>query len=199
MQQPAERDSVFERDALTCLPEVMRFARSLTRDHADADDLVQQTYLLAYRGYATYRPGASMRSWLFSICHHAWTRDARRRKRMLLEADTANAEVETLAAVRGHAAAQCAGLDRFIARLDLAPAIEGAIGALDPVFRSIVLLVDVEGLSYIEAASVLAVPVGTVRSRLFRARRLLQERLLAYAHDAGFLASPPANSHPSDR
>lgn len=196
---PVERDSAFDRDALSCLPEVVRFARSLTRNAVDADDLVQETYLRAYKGYATFRRGASMRSWLFSICHHAWMRHVEVRKRVLLEADTADATTETLSAVMGHAAAQRAGLDRFITDLELGPAIRSAIEELEPTFRSIVTLVDVEGMAYAEAATILGVPIGTVRSRLFRARRLLQERLFAHALDAGIVAAHSPASHCSDR
>lgn len=196
---PVERDSEFDRDALSCLPEVARFARSLTRNAVDADDLVQETYLRAYKGYATFQRGASMRRWLFSICHHAWMRHLEVSKRVLLEADTADATTETLSAVMGHAAAQRDGLDRFITDLGLGPAIKSAIEELDPAFRSVVMLVDVEGMAYAEAAAVTGVPVGTVRSRLFRARRLLQERLFAHARDAGIVPAHSPTSLPSDR
>jgi RNA polymerase sigma-70 factor (ECF subfamily) len=194
-----ERDGAFDRDALSCLPEVARFARSLTRNAVDAADLVQETYLRAYKGHATFRRGGSMRSWLFSICHHAWRRDAQRRRRIVLDADTANADAETLDAVRDHAAAQRSGLDQFFTTLDLGPAIQEAIDDLDPVFRGIVLLVDVEGMRYAEAADILGVPLGTVRSRLFRARRLLQERLFAHARDAGIVQFAAPASHHSGR
>jgi RNA polymerase sigma-70 factor (ECF subfamily) len=81
----------------------------------------------------------------------------------------------------------------MFARLDIAPAIQMAIDALDPLFRDVVRLVDVEDLRYEEAADVLAIPIGTVRSRLYRARRQLQETLVHYAIDAGFGgASPPS-------
>jgi len=83
-------------------------------------------------------------------------------------------------------------------RLDLGPAIERAIAALPDVFRTAVVLVDVEGESYDAAAEILGVPVGTVRSRLFRGRRLLQESLIAYARDAGLVRAddhPPEDTH----
>lgn len=181
----ATRDSAFERDALACLPDVVRFARSLTRDVTAAEDLVQETFLLAYRGYATFQPGANVRRWLFSICHHAWLRLTQRERRYVNSADGDDAEVETLGAVMGHVAAQRAGFDRFINSLDVGPAITAAIASLAPQFGAAVQLVDVQGLSYEEAANVLGVPVGTVRSRLFRARRILQEQLFEYARDAG--------------
>jgi RNA polymerase sigma-70 factor (ECF subfamily) len=190
------RDERFEAEALACLPDVVRFARSLTRDEASADDLVQETYLRAYRGYASFVADSDMRRWLFSICHHAWLRINQREQRMVLTTDGDEAELETLAAVMGHVAAQRTGLDRFVGTLDLGPAIARAVEALAPPFRSAVLLVDVEGMAYEEAAAVLEVPVGTVRSRLFRARRLLQEQLFEFARDAGFTGAAPSSPRP---
>ena len=70
------RDAAFEREALDCLPDVARFARSLTRDVTQAEDLVQETFLRAYAGYDSFRAGSDVRRWLFSICHHAWLRIA---------------------------------------------------------------------------------------------------------------------------
>jgi RNA polymerase sigma-70 factor (ECF subfamily) len=83
------------------------------------------------------------------------------------------------------------------ARLDLGPAIQNAIAQLDPNFREVVVLSDVEGFSYEEIAETLSIPLGTVRSRLFRARRHLQESLMVYALDAGFGRAKPAPNRPS--
>jgi RNA polymerase sigma-70 factor (ECF subfamily) len=189
----ADRDAAFERDVLRCLPDVARFARALTHDAADADDLVQETFLQAYRGYHTYVAGADPRRWLFTICRHAFARERGRAARVITTADGTDAELETLAAVRGHAAAMRAGDDVLLARLDLGPAIARAMAALPEAFRAAVLLVDGEGQSYEAAAAVEGVPVGTIRSRLFRARRLLQEALLDHARDAGVGPRAPRN------
>ncbi|MBL0938753.1 MAG: RNA polymerase sigma factor [Gemmatimonadaceae bacterium] len=193
------RDEQFEREALGCLPDVSRFAYSLTRNQDTADDLVQETYLSAYRGYLTFREGNSVKRWLFSICHHAWLRTAKRDRRVVLTEEGAEAELETLAAVMGHVAAQQSGVEAFVGLVDVGPAIHVAIDALAPAFRAVVELVDVQEFSYHEAATVLGVPVGTVRSRLFRARRLLQEQLLAHAYDAGMrINSPTATNDHND-
>ncbi len=114
---------------------------------------------------------------------------------MVLTAEGDDAELETLGAVMGHVAAQRTGLDRFVSTLDVGPAIRAAIGRLTPAHQAVVMLVDVEGLGYDEAAAVLGVPIGTVRSRLFRARRLLQEQLFEYARDAGAIGA--AHARPS--
>jgi RNA polymerase sigma-70 factor, ECF subfamily len=190
-------DPAFDAQALACLPDVARFAQSLTRDATAADDLVQETYLRAYRSHSTFVEGYDMRRWLFSICHHAWLRIAQRERRVVLTEEGDDAELETMAAVMGHVAAQRSGLDRFVTSIDLGSAIQQAIDTLSPTLQSVVLLVDVQGLTYEEAAEVLQIPVGTVRSRLFRARRLLQEQLFEYARDAGVSISPSlATRHP---
>ena len=192
-----DRDVIFERDALTCLPHVARFARSLTRNESAADDLVQETFLRAYRGYASFQQGSDVRRWLFSICHHAFLRIQEREQRMVLSSDGGEAELETLGAVMGHVAAQRSGLDAYVCSIDVGPAIREAIDQLATPYRLAVMLVDVEGLSYEEAAQVAAVPVGTIRSRLFRARRLLQEQLFEYARDLGFSRAPHSTASPS--
>ncbi len=186
---PLAKDQAFATEALPFLPDVARFARSLSGSPSDTDDLVQETFLRAYRGWHTFRPGSDCRRWLFTICKHEFLH-MRRRERHYVDVE-GEAEVDTLAAVMLHVTMQRAGVEDPFARLDLAPAIRRAIDALPDAFRPVVLLVDVEGYEYEEAASVLGVPIGTVRSRLFRARRLLQESLFAYARDAGLVREPP--------
>ena len=190
----ATRDAAFERDVLACLPDVARYARSLTHDGADADDLVQETFLQAYRGWHTFLAGADARRWLFTICRHAHVKRWQRLSRRNEQAEGGDAELETLAAVRGHAAARSAGEDDLFDRVDVGPAIAAAIATLPSSFRAAVELVDVQGQSYEDAAGVEGVPVGTIRSRLFRARRLLQEQLLTHARDAGFAPGPTARA-----
>jgi len=189
----------FERSTIGFLPDLMRFARSLTRDAARADDLVQETYLLALRGWHSFRDGSDARRWLFTICHHAFLRGARREQRYVAAPDH-DAELESLATAVAHWHAQVAGLAERVERMDLQPAIGRALDALAPHYRAAVVLVDVEGLSYEEAAAVLAVAVGTVRSRLFRGRRLLQDSLFVYAQDAGLVPrSAPGDAAPTPR
>lgn len=177
-----ERDRRFRSEALRSLPDVARYALSLTRNEADADDLVQETFLRAYEGWDGYTPGTECRGWLFTICRNAFFRRRLREERQVACDDP---ELEALAAVAVHAAAQQAGQSDLFTRFDLSDAIERAIAGLPDAFRDVVLLVDVNDQTYQSAATLLGVPVGTVRSRLFRARRLLQEVLLHHARDAG--------------
>lgn len=181
---PEERDASFDSVVLAALPHVLRFARSLTFDDALADDLVQETYLRAYRAWRTFLPGHDARRWLFTICRNVYLRHRERESRV---ADTSGevAELESLAAAMEHHQATRSGLGDLLDRIDVRPAIRLALANVPEIYRSAVILVDVEGESYETAAAILEVPVGTVRSRLFRARRLLQQSLYQHAVDAG--------------
>ena len=178
-----DRDVAFERDALPWLDDVYRFALSLTRDESDADDVVQETFLRAYRSWHTFIPGTDCRRWLFTICRNVFLRS---RERQRPTVDLEDGEQDAVAAGSVYAAAREKGYDDIYARLDLAPALRDALDELAEPFRSAVILVDVEDLTYESAAEVMGVPIGTVRSRLFRGRRLLQEKLLTVAEDLGF-------------
>ena len=183
----------FEREALPWIDDVYRFALSLTRDEADADDLVQETFLRAYRSWHTFQPGSDARRWLFTICRNAFLR-SRERERHTVPLE--ESEAESLAGHRMQRELLQAGVGDVITRIDLAPALTRALDELAEPYRSAVMLVDVEDQSYDAAAEVLGVPIGTVRSRLFRGRRLLQRSLLEYARDAGLV---PAGATPAAR
>ncbi len=166
------------------LPDVARYARSLAGPGAESEDVVQETYLDAWRGRATYDPTRDARKWLFAICRHAFIKRYRKSTREIAVGDAP--ELESYATAVGHAAAVRDGSAAKLEALDLGPAIHAAMATLPETFREVVALVDVSGSDYAEAADVLGIPVGTVRSRLFRGRRLLQEQLLDHARDAGF-------------
>jgi RNA polymerase sigma-70 factor (ECF subfamily) len=190
---PSGSHAEFSALALTALDDVYRFARSLTRDEADAEDVVQETYLRAFRSWTTFQPGSDVRRWLFTIARNVFLRSRERGKRELTLDDDGAEAVDAAAA---HDLWVRRGLDPLLDRADLGPAIRAALDEIPETYRSAVVLVDLEDQSYEDAAEVLDVPVGTVRSRLFRGRKLLQERLLAYAQDAGFLT--PSGTTRSD-
>lgn len=181
-EDESARDAAFAREALPWIDDVYRFARSLTREEADADDVVQETYLRAYRSWHTFLPGTDCRRWLFTICRNVFLR-SRERQRPTVDLD--DGEQDAIAAGSVYAAARERGYDALYARLDLAPVLRDALDELAEPFRSAVILVDVNDMSYEGAAEVMGVPIGTVRSRLFRGRRLLQEKLLTVATDLG--------------
>lgn len=189
-----DRDRDFARLALPLLPAIARVAGALARDPADADDLVQETFLRAYRHWHTYDAGSDCKTWLSTICRNAFFEQRRKESRSTAVEDQ---ELESLAAAALHTSARVNGVEGMFSRLDLGPAIAAAIAALEPRYRDVVTLVDVEDFTYEQVAQVLDIPIGTVRSRLYRARRLLQETLIAYAIDAGFATTARPHDTPS--
>jgi RNA polymerase sigma-70 factor (ECF subfamily) len=172
----------FERLTIPHFEAIAQFALSLTRNSADAEDLVQETFLRAFRGWKTFRPGSDARRWLFAICRNTFLRH-RQAQQLVVESD--DGDLDAMPAVLNHVHALREGLGDLFENLDVRPAVERAIDALPEPHHTILVLVDLESHSYEEAAAILGVPIGTVRSRLFRARRMIQDALVAYAHDAG--------------
>ena len=185
----------FETTALPHLESVARFALSLTRNQSEADDLVQETFLRAFKGWHTFTPGTDCRRWLFTICRNTFVR---LRSRKTPEVEPLGGDVDALPAAAAHARAARHGMRGLFDRIDVRPAIEQAVKRLPEPHHSILVLVDLEGLSYEEAAEVLEIPVGTVRSRLFRARRRIQEDLVAYAEDMGLVDPPRETPAPEE-
>lgn len=169
--------------ALTALDDVYRFARSLTRDEADAEDVVQETYLRAFRSWHTFQTGTDVRRWLFTIARNVFLRSREKGQREVTLDDDGAEIADAAQAVEGWV---LKGLNPILDRADLGPAIREALAEIPAPYRDAVVLVDLEDQAYEDAASVLGVPVGTVRSRLFRGRKLLQEKLAVHAQDAGF-------------
>jgi len=181
-----DRDREFAEVALPLLPTIARVAAALTSEPSDADDLVQETFLRAYRHWNTFVRGSDCKAWLSTICRHAFVEQQRRAARTLVADDQ---ELENIASARQHIRARSHDLDGMFSRLDLGPAIARAILELEPHYRDVVTLVDVDDFSYEQVAAALDIPIGTVRSRLYRGRRQLQEALIDYAIDAGFETS----------
>jgi RNA polymerase sigma-70 factor (ECF subfamily) len=180
------RSDSFTREALPWMDDVYRFALSLTREPADAEDVVQETYLRAFRSWHTFEPGSDARRWLFTICRNVFLRS---REKTRHEVSGEDGDAEAIAAARIHQQMLEDGTDALLARIDLRPALARAVRELEEPFRSAVVLVDLEDQSYETAAGILGVPIGTVRSRLFRGRRQLQVKLMNHARDAGFAAA----------
>ena len=181
--EKAARDSEFEREALPWIDDVYRFALSLTHDSVDAEDVVQDTFLRAYKSWHTYVPGSDCRRWLFTICRNVFLRSLERRSPTI---DIGDSEGDPLANGATFREASRDNTDDLVSRLDLGPAIARALAKLPEPFQSTLVLVDVEDQPYETAATILGIPVGTVRSRLFRGRRLMQEMLMTHARDAGY-------------
>lgn len=189
VEMDAEGQRAFAREALPWIENVRRFALSLCHDPADADDLVQDTYLRAFRSWHTFEAGTDCRRWLFTICRNVFRRRLRDRARAAsLQASEVllSRAVENDVAV--YTAAAAGAYDDVFTRMDVEAALRDALAVLPEPYRTTLILVHVEDRTYESAAELLGVPVGTVRSRLFRARRLVQQHLLTVARDAGVVA-----------
>jgi RNA polymerase sigma-70 factor, ECF subfamily len=184
-----EVKSGFAEEALPHLDAVYRFALRLARGRVEqAEDLVQDTFLHAYRAWHTFTPGTNGRSWLFTICRNRFLREEERRvRRSEVTASDIDAEVEALAvtAVFSEVDASNPERDFFSAFLD--EEVMREVDALPESFREVVVLSDLEGLTYPELAEVLGLPMGTVKSRLYRGRRMLQQSLYRYALEMGYV------------
>ena len=171
----------FESAALPFMDALYHKALVLTRRPEDAGDLVQETYLRALRNFSSFAEGTNCKAWLFTIQYSIFVNKYRKAQREpeLLSIDEMDEAF--------HRAIEDTNWENDFAGLDWwEPEVDEALGKLPEGFRAAVLLVDVEELSYEEAAGVLACPVGTLRSRLARARRMLFAELREYARTRGF-------------
>lgn len=176
------RRAEFEETALPVASALYRAAMRFTRRPEDASDVVQETMLRAYRTFHSFQPGTNAKAWLFTILYSILTNDWRRRQRAPQEISLEVVEERFASALR----ASGADAERaLLQRLGATPEIDSALRELPEEFRAAVLLVDVDELSYEEAALALNCPVGTLRSRLHRARKLLFAALHEYARRAG--------------
>ncbi len=170
----------FEREALPHLDAAYRFARSLTRDAAEADDLVQEAFVKALAAFDSYEEGTNCKAWLFRIVRNTFINQVRARRREVVVEEVP----EGLGGLSGWADAP-AFRDPQAAALLAATRqqLEAALEGLPTDFRTAVELSDVEGLTYQEIADVMGTPIGTVMSRLYRGRRLMRERLVQQVGD----------------
>jgi RNA polymerase sigma-70 factor (ECF subfamily) len=167
------RAAAFEAEALGSLDSLYRTALRLTRNPADAEDLVQDTYLKAFRAADRFEPGTNLRAWLFTILHNTARNRARDRAREAVTVDSETVERAMDVPSSGRAETP----ETLLLRDTLAPDLQAAIDDLPDAFRQAVWLRDVEEFSYAEIAEMLDIPVGTVMSRISRGRRMLFERL----------------------
>ena len=181
-------EGAFETETLDALDSVYRFALQLTKDPCDCEDLVQDTLLRAYRSRHQYRLGTNCTAWLFTICHNLWIQRRMRERRVTAWEE---ADLDDLASSRR---LQNGTIDLPLRRVVELPefdeVLRRALAVLPEIYRTPVVVIDVEDQTYESAAAILDVPIGTVRSRLFRGRRLLQRQLIAYAEDAGLTSAP---------
>lgn len=179
-----QKQEVFDGEFMPHINSMYNFAYRLTFDEDDAKDLVQDTYLKAYRFIDSFQRGTNAKAWLFRILKNSFINDYRKKKKEPAKVDYQ--EVETFY--------NSEDVDRQITpdlRVEalqdmMGDEISNALNALDVDFRTVIILCDLEGFKYDEMAKILDIPIGTVRSRLHRARNLLKEKLSEYAKKMGY-------------
>jgi RNA polymerase sigma factor (sigma-70 family) len=166
---PQESGSLagFEELALPLFDSLYNFARWLAQNPNDAEDLVQETYLKALRSYASFEPGTNFRPWIFQILKNTFLSSRSKLERRMTRAMESEEDLP---------AASATPESLLIGRFDI-DAVRGAIEQLPVIFREVILLCDVEDASYREIAEILSIPIGTVMSRLARARKMVRESL----------------------
>ena len=185
--------ATFAEQAMPLMDSLYSGAMRMTRNPADADDLVQETYLRAYRGFGGFQEGTNLKAWMYRILTNTYINSYRAKQRRPEE--SALDEVEDLYLYRRLGGLEAASMGRS-AEDELMDTfseaeVKQAVEDLPEVFRMAVLLADVEGFAYKEIAEILDIPVGTVMSRLHRGRKALQKALYGYAVTHG-LAEKPA-------
>jgi RNA polymerase sigma-70 factor (ECF subfamily) len=177
--------------AMEYMPALYTAALRMTRNAADAEDLVQETYLKAYRAFASFELGTNLKAWLYRILTNTYINTYRAKKRRPEIADVE--DVEDLYLYRHLSADQNAGLGRSAEDVALDrftdTDVKAAIEALPESFRMAVLLADVEGFSYKEIAEITDVPIGTVMSRIHRGRKALQKALVDRGRTRGLVGA----------
>jgi RNA polymerase sigma-70 factor (ECF subfamily) len=179
--------STFAEQAMQYAPQLYSAALRMTRNQADAEDLVQETFLRAYRGFGGFTEGTNLRAWLYRILTNAYINVYRSKQRRPTETDLADVEEMYLYKRLPSLDAAHAGRSAEDQLFDLLTddEVKQALEDLPENFRMAVLLADVEGFSYKEIAEMLDIPIGTVMSRLHRGRKAMQKSLFEYAHARG--------------
>lgn len=181
--------ATFADQAMEFMDGLYAAALRMTRNPAEAEDLVQETYLKAYRSFGTFQEGTNLKAWLYRILTNSYINQYRARKRRPDETDLEDVEdlylYRRLGGLEGATAGRSAE-DELLDQFTESEVID-AIDSLPEQFRMAVLLADVEGFSYKEIADIIDVPIGTVMSRLHRGRKALQKRLWDFASARGLL------------
>lgn len=193
MAEPAvnlspEDNERFQRDALPLLDSLYGAALRMTRNPADAEDLVQETMLRAYRGFDRFEPGTNLKAWLFRILTNAYINVYRKRRREPQKVSQDEIEdFDLYQELKNHDSRIGETPETIVLDALVDSDILEAIDDLPEQFRLAVVLSDIEGFSYAEMAEIMDVPMGTVMSRLHRGRKALQKRLWDLARDRGIV------------
>lgn len=184
----------FERTALPLLDNLYGAAMRLTRDPAEAEDLVQDSMVRAYRFWDTFQRGTNIKAWLFTILRNTFINGYHRKGRARTFVADVNAQMTALgpAVAVANSTSQPPGPEEVLSGQVTLARIREALDALPPDYRLAVTLADLEGLSYKEIADIMECPIGTVMSRIYRGRKALHKLLYEHAREIGIVDEPPS-------
>lgn len=184
----------FERDAMPLLDQLYGAALRMTRNPADAEDLVQETYIKAFQGFRSYKPGTNLKAWLYRILTNAYINNYRKAQRRPAEYATDDITDSQIAETASHTSIGLRSAE--VEALEKLPdeEIRDALMSLKEDYRMVVYYADVEGLPYKEIAEIMGTPIGTVMSRLHRGRKQLRDALHNVAVERGFLKEEKGDS-----
>lgn len=183
-KEEIQKQEDFEEEIIPHLDAMYNFALRLTSDPSDAEDLVQDTIVKAFRFFSSYEKGTNAKAWLFRILKNSYINNYRKKSKQpnQVDYDEVSTFYETIRAERTDTSDLEDKMFRDLIDDDISKALE----ELPEDFRTVVLLCDVEDFTYEEIANMLDVPIGTIRSRLHRGRNLLKAQLMEYAKDRGY-------------
>lgn len=186
----AELAERFEREALPLLDQLYGGALRMTRNPADAEDLVQEAYMKAFQGFRSYKPGTNLKAWMYRILTNAYINNYRKAQRRPAEYATDDITDSQIAETASHTSLGLRSAE--VEAMELLPddEIRAALMNLNEDYRMVVYYADVEGLPYREIAEIMETPIGTVMSRLHRGRKRLRDALKDVARDRGFIREP---------
>ncbi len=176
--------AIFDQEFMPHIDSMYNFAYRLTFDEDDAKDLVQDTYMKAFRFINSFQEGTNAKAWLYRILKNSFINDYRKKSKQPAKVDYQ--EVEQFYNSEDTPKEATVDLRMETTKDMIGDEISNALNSLAIDFRTVIILCDLEGFTYEEMAKILDIPIGTVRSRLHRARNLLREKLGAYAHSMGY-------------
>jgi RNA polymerase sigma factor (sigma-70 family) len=182
------KDRRFEAELMPVIDSLYNFAYRLTLDEDDANDLVQETYLKAYRFFEYFEQGTNAKAWLFRILKNSFINEFRRKSKQPAKVDYSEIEgyYNTEDVEADDAGVSTSDMRSESVQDLIGDEVASALNSLPVDFRTVIILCDLEGFTYEEMAKILDIPIGTVRSRLHRARNFLKDKLLKYANKLGY-------------